>query len=123
MGASKIRASSSWPHHSKVCPAPHPPQPPLHSSPFSPHTSHALESLRINAELDSGVQYWERERLVCGDGEEVSWEDAVEGLGWKSFDYRVLNLLLYGLRGAAPQEDHLRFLRLSEILVEISDDL
>ena len=69
------------------------------------------------------MRYWERERVVCGAGGDVCWEDAVEGLEWKSFDYRVLNLLLYGLRGAAPQEEHLRFLRLSEILVEISDDL
>ena len=96
---------------------------PLHPFPSSPCLSPAFGPPRINAELESGERYWGRERLLCGGVGEVSWDDAVEGLGWKSFDYRVLNLLLYGLRGVAGREEHLQFLRLSETLVEISDDL
>lgn len=41
----------------------------------------------------------------------------------KSFDYRVLNLLLYGLRGEKVNDLHMEFLSVSEFLVEVSDDL
>lgn len=41
----------------------------------------------------------------------------------KSFDYRVLNLLLYQLRGEEVNDMHMEFLSASEFLVEVSDDL
>jgi hypothetical protein len=41
----------------------------------------------------------------------------------KSFDYRVLNLLLYKLRGEEVNELHMDFLSISEFLVEVADDL
>ncbi|XP_071936787.1 uncharacterized protein [Coffea arabica] len=41
----------------------------------------------------------------------------------KSFDYRVLNLLLYQLRGEEVNELHMEFISMSEFLIELSDDI
>lgn len=41
----------------------------------------------------------------------------------KSFDYRVLNLVLYALRREEPDPHHMDFLGKSEVLVELGDDL
>lgn len=50
-------------------------------------------------------------------------EDVMRAIHLKSFDYRVLNLLLYKLRGEKVNELHMQFLSVSEFLVELSDDL
>ena len=50
-------------------------------------------------------------------------EQAERALRLKSFDYRVLNLILYQLRGAPYDAKMLAFLRQAELLVEIEDDL
>jgi hypothetical protein len=47
----------------------------------------------------------------------------MEAIHLKSFDYRVLNLLMYRLTGQQVNEVHMEFLSISEFLVEISDDL
>ena len=41
----------------------------------------------------------------------------------KSFDYRVLNLLLYSMRHTEVDRGAMRFLSSSELLIEIGDDL
>jgi hypothetical protein len=50
-------------------------------------------------------------------------EDVMRAIHLKSFDYRVLNLLLYKLRGEEVNELHMDFLSVSEFLVEVADDL
>ncbi|KAG9141839.1 hypothetical protein Leryth_013959 [Lithospermum erythrorhizon] len=57
---------------------------------------------RIREELDSGKEYWALERKLCGafmNNEELSVSDVTRAMHLKSFDYRVLNLILYQLRG------------------------
>ncbi|CAL0304643.1 unnamed protein product [Lupinus luteus] len=81
---------------------------------------------RITEELRQGVEYWALERKLCFalvNGEEIVVEDVMKAIHLKSFDYRVLNLLLYQLRRAKPEELHMEFLSISEFLVEVSDDL
>lgn len=78
---------------------------------------------RIREELKYGEEYWALERKLCGASEQISVEDALRAIHLKSFDYRVLNLLLYQLRGEEVNDLHMEFLTVSEYLVEISDDL
>ncbi|KAL5705197.1 hypothetical protein ACHQM5_023533 [Ranunculus cassubicifolius] len=81
---------------------------------------------RIREELTSGEEYWALERKLCHalvSRKEVSIEDVIRAIHLKSFDYRVLNLLLYQLRESQVNEMHMEFLSISEFLVEISDDL
>ncbi|MEW5300256.1 MAG: hypothetical protein WDW36_003198 [Sanguina aurantia] len=88
---------------------------------------------RIEAELLQGEGYWRRERQLCAQmlrhpdcrarpapllmGEVLAAHEA------KSFDYRVLNLLLFRLTRRPYDEALLTFLRLDEMLVDIGDDL
>ncbi|OMO73054.1 hypothetical protein COLO4_27275 [Corchorus olitorius] len=81
---------------------------------------------RIREELSSGEEYWALERKLCCAlmcKMEISVEDVMRAIHLKSFDYRVLNLLLYQLRGEEVNDLHMEFLSVSEFLVEISDDL
>ncbi|KAL6845723.1 hypothetical protein ACP4OV_024298 [Aristida adscensionis] len=85
-----------------------------------------LMSDRLRNELKSGIQYWSLERKLCQaliSHEKISVEDVMEAIHLKSFDYRVLNLLMYHLTGQQVNELHMDFLSISEFLVEISDDL
>ncbi|XP_010273017.1 PREDICTED: uncharacterized protein LOC104608664 isoform X2 [Nelumbo nucifera] len=92
---------------------------------------HGLLTERIRAELNCGKEYWALERKLCHallGREEVSIEDVMRAIHLKSFDYRVLNLLLYKLRGKPVifllvNDLHMEFLSISEFLVEVSDDL
>ncbi|EOX92054.1 Uncharacterized protein TCM_001073 isoform 4 [Theobroma cacao] len=57
---------------------------------------------RIREEFKSGEVYWALERKLCSAlmcKMEISIEDVMRAIHLKSFDYRVLNLLLYQLRG------------------------
>ncbi|CAK9197331.1 unnamed protein product [Sphagnum troendelagicum] len=54
---------------------------------------------------------------------QIKVEDVVQAIQLKSFDYRVLNLLMYHLQNQLVDEVHFKFLSISELLVEISDDL
>ncbi|KAG9451466.1 hypothetical protein H6P81_011431 [Aristolochia fimbriata] len=100
------------------------------TDPFRPLTL-LLEQLglltdRIKAELRDGTEYWALERKLChalNNKTEISVEDVVRAIHLKSFDYRVLNLLLYQLRDQQVNDLHMEFLSVSEFLVEISDDL
>ncbi|KAK4760966.1 hypothetical protein SAY87_005859 [Trapa incisa] len=81
---------------------------------------------RIKEELKSGEEYWSLERKLCSalkNKQDVSPEDVMKAIHLKSFDYRVLNLLLYQLRGKGVNDLHMDFLSTSEFLVEVSDDL
>ncbi|CAL5027158.1 unnamed protein product [Urochloa decumbens] len=81
---------------------------------------------RLRAELKSGIQYWSLERKLCQAlmrHEKISIDDVIKAIHLKSFDYRVLNLLMYQLTGQQVNEFHMDFLSISELLVEISDDL
>ncbi|MED6168959.1 hypothetical protein PIB30_016877 [Stylosanthes scabra] len=81
---------------------------------------------RIRKELTLGEEYWALERKLCYaliNKEEILIDDVMKAIHLKSFDYRVLNLLLYQLRGAKVEELHMEFLSVSEFLVEVSDDL
>ncbi|GLJ48750.1 hypothetical protein SUGI_1028070 [Cryptomeria japonica] len=102
----------------------------LETDPFRPLRSvlevRGLMTERIDKELRDGVQYWTLERFLCNsvlENKEVSVQDVMRALQFKSFDYRVLNLLLYALTNQQIDECHWSFLSMSELLVEISDDL
>ncbi|KAK9053465.1 hypothetical protein SSX86_030099 [Deinandra increscens subsp. villosa] len=87
---------------------------------------HGLLTDRIRNELKCGQEYWALERKLCcalTRKQDIQVEDVMKAIHLKSFDYRVLNLLLYQLNGKEVNETHMEFLSISEFLVEISDDL
>ncbi|KAK8970987.1 hypothetical protein KSP40_PGU013665 [Platanthera guangdongensis] len=116
------------------------------SDPFDPLIDllqqQGLMTERIRTELHLGVEYWKLERLLCDEltkkdmvlsfiyGPFILYsllslvfpliliEDVMRAIQLKSFDYRVLNLLLYQLRGQPVNELHMEFLSASEFLVE-----
>ncbi|KAL3154541.1 hypothetical protein ABBQ32_013999 [Trebouxia sp. C0010 RCD-2024] len=88
---------------------------------------------RLTAELAKGKHYWANERRLCRDmlGAQA---DPAQSVGFdlqdvhrtsegKSFDYRVLNLMLFKLTKRPYDEALLRFLFVDEHLVDIGDDL
>eukprot|EP00258_Populus_trichocarpa_P040486 XP_024456505.1 uncharacterized protein LOC7479186 isoform X3 [Populus trichocarpa] len=102
----------------------------LKKDPFGPLVGqlqhHGLLTERINEELRFGEEYWDLERKLCSalvNQTEILVEDVMRAIHLKSFDYRVLNLLLYQLRGEKVNDVHMEFLSISEFLVEVSDDL
>jgi len=104
--------------------------PPPGDDPFGPLRGLLRErgwlTSRMEEELASGGRFWALERRLCGaclDGSSLARADIEEALRLKSFDYRVMNLLLYSMRCAPPDEEHLKFLAASEVLVEVGDDL
>ncbi|KAJ8625008.1 hypothetical protein MRB53_033538 [Persea americana] len=87
---------------------------------------HGLLTDRLRTELNSGNEYWSLERKLCHaliSKNEIPIEDVMRAIHLKSFDYRVLNLLLYQLREQPVNDLHMEFLSISEFLVEVSDDL
>ncbi|KAM3387346.1 hypothetical protein ACQJBY_010280 [Aegilops geniculata] len=81
---------------------------------------------QLRNELKSGIQYWSLERKLCkalSRNDKISIEDVMEAIHLKSFDYRVLNLMMYQLTGQQVNDLHMEFLSVSEFLVEICDDL
>ncbi|KAB2008630.1 hypothetical protein ES319_D10G112300v1 [Gossypium barbadense] len=102
----------------------------LEKDPFRPLLNvlelRGLLNDRIREEFRSGEEYWALERKLCRaltHKMEISIKDVMRAIHLKSFDYRVLNLLLYQLRGQEVNDLHMEFLSVSEFLVEISDDL
>mmetsp|Transcript_3962 Transcript_3962/g.9991 ORF Transcript_3962/g.9991 Transcript_3962/m.9991 type:complete len:323 (+) Transcript_3962:134-1102(+) len=106
--------------------------------------SQGLMDKRLKAELDAGLEYWRQERRLCKamrarsrlqacrrmmgrsieeEGCTFTLEEVHACSLSKSFDYRVLNLLLYRLTGREYDEALLEFLRVDEHLVDINDDL
>ncbi|CAM8972390.1 unnamed protein product [Rhodiola kirilowii] len=87
---------------------------------------HGLLTERIKEELRGGEEYWKLERKLCSahiNKEEISVQDVMRAIHLKSFDYRVLNLLLFKLRGENVNDIFMDFLSASEFLVEVADDL
>ncbi|KAK7268814.1 hypothetical protein RIF29_21523 [Crotalaria pallida] len=85
-----------------------------------------LLTQRIRDELKHAEEYWALERKLSFaliNKEEILLEDVMRANSLRSFDYRILNLILYQLRGAKVDELHMEFLSISEFLVEVSDDL
>ncbi|KAM3367769.1 hypothetical protein ACQJBY_016369 [Aegilops geniculata] len=85
-----------------------------------------LMTYQLRNELKSGIQYWSLERKLCqalSRNDKISIEDVMEAIHLKSFDYRVLNLMMYRLTGQQVNDLHMEFLSVSEFLVEICDDL
>eukprot|EP00873_Tetraselmis_striata_P019488 jgi/Tetstr1/439752/TSEL_028166.t1 len=95
-------------------------------------------------QLRAGLEYWRQERRLCKamrarsrlqacrrmmgrsieeEGCTFTLEEVHACSLSKSFDYRVLNLLLYRLTGREYDEALLEFLRVDEHLVDINDDL
>lgn len=69
---------------------------------------HGILTDRIRHELKCGEEYWALERKLCcalTSKQEIQVEDALKAIHLKSFDYRVLNLLLYQLNGEERRED------------------
>ncbi|XVF59006.1 hypothetical protein PTKIN_Ptkin07bG0239100 [Pterospermum kingtungense] len=102
----------------------------LENDPFRPLLNvlecRGLLTERMREEFRCGEEYWALERKLCCalmSKTEISIEDVMRAIHLKSFDYRVLNLLLYQLRGEEVNDLHMEFLSVSEFLVEISDDL
>ncbi|CAK7354562.1 unnamed protein product [Dovyalis caffra] len=102
----------------------------LKNNPFKPLVGqlqrHGLLTQRIIEEFMFGEEYWALERKLCSalmNQTEILVEDVTRAIHLKSFDYRVLNLLLYQLRGEKVNDVHMEFLSISEFLVEVSDDL
>ncbi|KAL4854877.1 hypothetical protein ACK3TF_004356 [Chlorella vulgaris] len=91
----------------------------------------------VQKELAAGRRYWQQERRLCslmlqhpavpeqGHGTACSFtlQDVLEASAAKSFDYRLLNHLVYALRKEEPDQLLLRFLQVDEMLVDIGDDL
>ena len=89
-----------------------------------------LLDARIRSELEHGRKYWERERNVCAcllDGKAAGTcisADMVHATSMdKSFDYRVLHLILFRLLEKPYDEPLLALLRVNEHLVDMADDL
>uniref|UniRef100_A0A383VVX6 Uncharacterized protein n=1 Tax=Tetradesmus obliquus TaxID=3088 RepID=A0A383VVX6_TETOB len=90
-----------------------------------------LLSDRVSEELTLGQQYWRQERHICsqlaatqpGHAAGLSLSEVVAAHEAKSFDYRVLHLLLHGLLRKPLDEALLAFMRLDEMLIDIGDDL
>lgn len=91
---------------------------------------------RISAEFEQGLGYWRMERQLCSAMAQRSSSlldgAATTGLTLaavhqaseaKSFDYRLLHLLLHRLQGVGYEEALLAFLGVDELLVDIGDDL
>ena len=80
-----------------------------------------------------GKLYWQQEREICsklaaasnqqGSEAALTLKEVHAASESKSFDYRLLNHLLYSLRGEQPDPALLQFLFLDEHLVDIGDDL
>ncbi|CAN0878374.1 hypothetical protein LINGRAHAP2_LOCUS12444 [Linum grandiflorum] len=102
----------------------------LKNDPFRPLVVqleyHGLLTERIREELKCGEEYWSLERKLCSalaNQQEIHVEEVMRAIHLKSFDYRILNLLLYQLRREQVNDLHMDFLSVSEFLVEIADDL
>ncbi|KAK9823135.1 hypothetical protein WJX72_000504 [[Myrmecia] bisecta] len=93
-----------------------------------------LLSSAISEQLQEGRLYWQSERDLCARmlranpaaasaQPPFSVEEVHAASLRKSFDYRVLNLLLYNLTDTTPDRALLDFLYVDEHLVDIGDDL
>eukprot|EP01047_Picozoa_sp_COSAG01_P018955 COSAG01_NODE_1040_length_11961_cov_22.590794_4_plen_222_part_00 len=118
-----------------------PPRPP-DADPFGPLRSllapRGWLTAGVEAELSAGARFWQLERKICQELRrcklsfssrgvrllpDISREDVDEASQLKSFDYRLMNHLVYAMRRAEPDRRCLEFLRTTELLVELGDDI
>jgi len=81
---------------------------------------------RVSSELANGTEYWRLERRLCRQlraGQRLEEAEVMKAHTHKSFDYRVLHLLLYQRLGRAEDGALMSFLAVDERLVDIGDDL
>ncbi|KAK9809328.1 hypothetical protein WJX73_005159 [Symbiochloris irregularis] len=88
---------------------------------------------QVQDQLLQGKEYWRLERQLCKamsvseatDAHCCSFkqEDVLEASSRKSFDYRVLHLLMLKLTGQPVNDTLFAFLNLDERLVDMGDDL
>jgi hypothetical protein len=86
---------------------------------------------RVAAELAAGQRYWAQERRLCaefahlrpGHAQALGLADVLAAHEAKSFDYRVLHLLLHELLRRPLDALLLEFMRVDEQLIDIGDDL
>lgn len=81
---------------------------------------------KIEHELNAGELYWQQERYLCSrvlHHLPITVEEIFKCSEAKSFDYRVLHLLLHKLIECEVQAALFEFMFYTEHLVEIQDDL
>ena len=83
--------------------------------------------MRPTQELSDGARFWALERSLCTELAErrrggysaaplrMTRECVDEAVRLKSFDYRLLNLLMYAMRRVPPAEQYLEFLATAEV--------
>lgn len=80
----------------------------------------------IRFHLQCGKTYWALERTICRAmlrGERLDESEWLRAHELKSFDYRLLDCLLYKLTGTSAEPALGEFLRVDEYLTDIADDL
>lgn len=80
----------------------------------------------VRFHLDCGKAYWALERSICRAmlrGERLDESEVLRAHELKSFDYRLLDCLLYKLTASAAEPTLGHFLRVDELLTDIADDL
>jgi len=80
----------------------------------------------VRSHLDCGKTYWALERSICRAmlrGERLDESEVLRAHELKSFDYRLLDCLLYKLTGTSAEPALGHFLRVDELLTDIADDL
>jgi hypothetical protein len=87
-----------------------------------------LFSVHVEEQFKFGIEYWALEQQLCSKlSESLDPETMIlkakRAISLKSFDYRVLHLLLYGLTGRPRQADLTEWLDRYVTLVEVEDDL
>jgi hypothetical protein len=110
--------------------------PPLDSDPAPSSTafstllavlrSQGLLTPRIHTELQKGRVYWQLEREICeqlAQGRRPNLHEVHAASRSKSFDYRVLHLLMHGFLRSEPNEQLMSALAWNEQLVDLHDDL
>jgi hypothetical protein len=88
--------------------------------------SQHLLTPRIHTELQRGRVYWQLEREICeqlAQGRRPNVNEVHAASRSKSFDYRVLHLLIYGFLRTEPNDAMLTALSWNEQLVDLHDDL
>ena len=90
---------------------------------------HDIYDQRIENEIKDGLLYWKLETFLCNDNNWKTYQNLINEqliqkcISLKSFDYRLMNLVLYKILKQKYNDKHLLFLRCHELIIEIGDDL
>lgn len=83
---------------------------------------HGVYDDRIGLEFSTAINYWQVESKLLQGGQ-VDEHDVRAILYWKSFDFRLLNLILFRFTGRPYDELLLELWRIVESIFEIEDDI